>query len=369
MPSTTSIEDLTDLFEHAPCGYLSLNVDGQIVRANQTFSSWLDVGVDDLVGRRLRDLLTVPGRIFYETNFAPLLRLKGGFEEVTLDLVRKDGAKLPVLVNASERRDTNGDLVGARVIVVRAAERRNYERDLQGREAVAVRRLADEQAISGLREQFIAVLGHDLRNPLASVTSGVRLLQRDPTPEKAAQIAAMMHASVLRMSGMIDNVLDFARGRLGGGIALQRGPADLDAALHQVVEELRSAHPGRRIGFDCVLPPFVDCDVLRMSQMVSNLVGNACAHGDPATIVAVEAFVIDEMLEISVANGGAVIPQDKLRRLFEPFSHEPGSGPRQGLGLGLFIASQIAKSHDGLLTVNSSASETRFTFRMPMASA
>mgnify|MGYP002385169961 CR=1 FL=1 len=346
-----------------------MSPDGAIIRANITFARWLGVTPSELIGRRFRDLLSVAGRIFYETNFAPLLRLRGGFEEVALDLVKADGGKLPILVNASERRDADDALVEVRVVAVRATERRGYERDLQDREAAAVQRLADEQAISTLREQFIAVLGHDLRNPLSSVSSGVRLLMRDPSREKAERIAAMMHASVLRMSGMIENVLDFARGRLGGGISLQRGPADLETTLLQVVDELRTAHPERQIDLTYSLPELVDCDAPRMSQLISNLVGNACTHGDPATFVAVDAFAEEGLLEVSVANGGARIPEHKLQALFEPFSHEPGSAPRQGLGLGLFISSQIAKSHGGVLTVSSSDTETRFTFRMPLASA
>jgi signal transduction histidine kinase len=231
------------------------------------------------------------------------------------------------------------------------------------------RALLDALGASDLREQFIAVLGHDLRNPLASVSSGVRLLQRNPSKEKADQIAAMMHASVLRMSGLIENILDFARGRLGGGIGLQRGPTDLELAIRQVVDELRSAHPDRRIEERYALPPLVDCDGLRMSQMVSNLVGNACTHSDEGTTIVVSASVLGVDLEIFVANGGAPIPKSKLMTLFKPFSRERGSAPVQGLGLGLYIASEIATSHGGLLTVDSSASETRFTFKMPLAMA
>lgn len=365
----SSPQDLEDLFENAPCGYLLLHTDGRIVRANATFAGWIGTTPSKLAGKRLRDLLTIPGRIFYETNFAPMLRLAGGFEEVALDVVANDGEKLPLLVNASERRDAGGDVVGVRVVAVRAWERRGYERDLQNREALAVQQLKDERATSGLREQFIAVLGHDLRNPLAAVSSGVRLLQRDPTKEKADRIAAMMQESVLRMSGMIENVLDFARGRLGGGINLQRGPADLEALLHQVVDELRAARPDCQIGQNYSLPPLIDCDAPRIAQMVSNLAGNACTHGDPATFVTVSALVVSDELEISVANGGDPIPESTMKALFQPFSHEPGSGPRQGLGLGLFIASEIAKSHGGTLTASSSAEETRFTFRMPLASA
>lgn len=362
-------DDLEDAFENAPCGYLVLTPNGRILRANATFSGWIGAEPGELVGKSMRDLLSVPARIFYETNFIPLLRLKGGFEEVALDLIYGGAEKLPILVNASERRDASGQPMAIRMVAVRATERRGYERALQDREAAAVQLLADEQATSSLREQFIAVLGHDLRNPLAAVSSGVRLLQRDPSKEKADRIAAMMHASVLRMSGMIENVLDFARGRLGGGINLQRRSSDLETAISNVVHELRLANPGRQVSERYELPALVDCDGPRMAQMVSNLVGNAFTHGDPATLVALTALMSGDVLEISVANGGAMIPETKMQRLFEPFSHDPGSTPRQGLGLGLYIAAQIAGSHGGTLTVSSSAEETKFTFRMPLASA
>lgn len=239
----------------------------------------------------------------------------------------------------------------------------------EGRARQTSQALSDERLTGGLREQFIAVLGHDLRNPLSALSSGVRLLQRDPSREKAAKIAGMMHASVLRMSGMIENVLDFARGRLGGGVSIQRDATDLETAILQVVDELRSANAGHRIELRYDLPALVDCDGARISQMLSNLIGNACSYGDPGAAVVVRASRVGDEVEISVANQGPAIPESKMATLFQPFSHEPGLAPVQGLGLGLFIASEIAKSHGGALTATSSDAETRFTFRMPMALA
>lgn len=361
--------DFVDLFEQAPCGYLVISTDGRIEKVNATLALWIGRGAADVVGQRLTALMTIGSSVMYETSVAPLLRLKGAFEEVAVDLLTADGQKLAVLVSASERCDLDGQPTAIRMVAVRATERRGYERDLRSSEAAAVRSLADEREIAGLREQFIAVLGHDLRNPLASVSSGVRLLLRDPSREKAEKIAGMMHASVLRMATMIENVLDFARGRLGGGISLQRAPADLEATIRHVTAELRAANPGRAISETYDLPPLIDCDASRISQLISNLVGNSITHGDPATFVAVESFVEQDELEIAVTNGGVPIPTDKMKTLFEPFSYEVGSTPRKGLGLGLFIASQIAKSHGGTLTASSTATETRFTFRMPLATA
>jgi sigma-B regulation protein RsbU (phosphoserine phosphatase) len=367
--SDTATEPVfADLFEDAPCGYLVMASDWTIIRVNRTLRNWLEL-TEGSTPQRFHDLLTTPGRIVFETNVAPLLRLQEGVEEVVLDFRTATGGSVPVQINASSVRDAAGALCEVRVAVVRSGARRRYERTLLEREANATQGLADAQSASLLREQFIAVLGHDLRNPLASVNSGVRLLLRDPSREKAERIASMMYASVLRMSGMIDNVLDFARGRLGGGIGLLRAPTDLAAALTQVTDELRTAYPQRIIEEHYELPTGVDCDSARMSQMISNLVGNACSHGDPATPVVVAALVVDGTLQISVVNNGEAIPAHKLATLFQPFSRSQDAAPMPGLGLGLFIASEIAKSHGGELTVASSEAETRFTFRMPMALA
>ena len=362
-------EDFQDLFENAPCGYLLLGSDGRIVAANATLADWIGREKAGLVGSHLRDLLPIASRIFYEVSFAPLLRLQQGFGEVAMELSTSAGEKLPVLASAKTRADPQGAAVSVRVVMVRAKQRLGYERELLSREAFAAQALLDEQAASTLREQFIAVLGHDLRNPLASVSSGVRLLQRDPSKEKADQIAGMMRASVLRMTDMIENVLDFARGRLGGGISLRRAPTDLEATILHVVDELRAAYPERSIDVQSALPALVSCDGPRMAQLLSNLVGNACVHGDPATPVTVDAFAMEQALELSVINHGFPISEAKMRTLFKPFSRQPGSAPAPGLGLGLFIASEIAIAHGGTLTADSSTIETRFTFRMPLALA
>ena len=169
------VEDLNDLYENAPCGYLSLNPQGLIVKSNATLSSWLGFPTDQLVGKRLRDLLNVAGSIFYETHFAPLLRMQGFFNEVALDLVTADGGLLPVLANAVEKRDAVGALVFTRVTLFQATKRRRYERELVDAQEA-------ERKLGKLRDQFIAVLGHDLRNPVAALNAGVQMLLKELPP-------------------------------------------------------------------------------------------------------------------------------------------------------------------------------------------
>ena len=375
------VEDLGELYEHAPCGYLSIRPDGRIFKANATFAGWLGFGPDELVGRRLHDLLTMGGRVFYETHFAPLLRLQGFFNEVALDLVGREGARLPALLNAAERRAADGSHLWTRVTVFNATERRRYERELLAARAAAdaaraevealhrasQAHLQDERATAALREEFIAVLGHDLRNPLAAIGSGMTLLLRTPLDPKATAVVGLVQDSVARMAGLIANVMDFARGRLGGGLTLDRNADEpLEPVLRQVVAELRAGNPSQVIEDDLAIGSPVDCDRQRIGQLASNLLGNALTHGDPAGAVRLSAVTAGGRFELSVANGGEPIPAAVLPRIFEPFSRGEVRPSMQGLGLGLYICHQIATAHGGTLDVTSTPAETRFTLRMPL---
>jgi signal transduction histidine kinase len=179
-----------------------------------------------------------------------------------------------------------------------------------------------------------------------------------------------MHESVGRMAGLIDNVLDLARGRLGGGfVAERRDEPGLAAALGQVVTELRMAHPDRRIDADIRLDRLVNADGRRLAQLLSNLIANALTHGAESSPVKVSGVVVGDVLELSVANAGEPIPEAARERLFQPFSRAIVRPKQQGLGLGLWIASEIARAHSGTLDVTSDATETRFTLRKPLQAA
>lgn len=227
--------------------------------------------------------------------------------------------------------------------------------------------LASEVHTGEIREQFIAVLGHDLRNPLASVDSGLHLVDRTEDLARIRSLTAMMRASVGRMSGLIDDVLDFARGRLGSGLAVERQVSgDLEKTLAAVVTELSTAHPERDILSEIDIRGDVECDNARIAQMLSNLVGNALTHGAPDRPVIVRARKATELFEIAVSNAGEAIPTAVLGELFRPFVRASSKPSQQGLGLGLYICSEIAKAHGGKLAVVSTATETTFTFTMPL---
>jgi sigma-B regulation protein RsbU (phosphoserine phosphatase) len=373
-PGARLIDDLEDMFENAPCGLVTLDGQGRIFRVNRKLSQWLAFEPERLAGKRFQELLNIAGRMVYETHISPLLRIQGSFNEVALDLVTASGARLPVIANAQECRDAAGKTLFTRISLFPATMRRSYEKELVEARARSVaaedavrQTLLDERETSELREQFIAVLGHDLRNPLASISAGARIVMRTPRDARDTTILRMMESTVMRMAGLIDNVMDFARGRLGGGITLTRDSrAPLEPVLVQVVDELRNADPERSIETDFAITEPVNCDRVRIGQLVSNLIGNALTHGASDRPIRVVATTDGGMLTLWVANAGEPIPAAAMDKLFEPFFRGEVRHSKQGLGLGLHIASQIARAHEGTLTATSTKEETRFTFEMPL---
>jgi len=293
--------------------------------------------------------------------------MQGCFDEIAVELKGRDGVRLPVFVNAMERRDDVGAPLFIRLTVFKASDRRRYEENLRLAREAAESVLNDERETARLREQFIAVLGHDLRNPLAAIATGAEMLLRLPLEQRAAAITQLIQGSVRRMGGLIDDVMDFARGRLGGGIALDRRPVDLEPVLAHVVDELRTAHPERAIASEFILTGGIVCDPDRLSQLLSNLLANAITHGSTDGPIRVSVHAENGEFTLYVANTGRPIPSEAMERLFKPFEREEVRASRNGLGLGLYIASEIARSHGGTLSATSTDAETRFIFVMPLA--
>jgi signal transduction histidine kinase len=241
------------------------------------------------------------------------------------------------------------------------------EENLQKTEAA----LKQERETAELREQFIAVLGHDLRNPLFAISASAEMLLRKLPDAANLQRARNILTSARRATKLVDDVLDFARGALGRGIPVNIEPCpDLADALRHVISEVQSIHPDRTIASSIGDLHSVHCDRERVAQLLSNLVANAVAHGDPDGPIDISAQINEGQFVLSVKNQG-LIAEDALPHLFRPYSRPASGTPRTGLGLGLglYIASQIAQSHGGKLDVISTAQQgTTFTFSLPTRS-
>ncbi len=244
------------------------------------------------------------------------------------------------------------------------AEMIGFQIEAQERLARSQAELGEERAEAVLREQFIAVLGHDLRNPLASVDACMRLLARSGLEDKPLSLVEHAQRSVRRMADLVADMMDLARSRLRDGIPLTRGRGDtLEAGLRQVVAEAASGAPGRVVDAQIELRQPVRCDTSRVVQLCSNLLANALQHGTAAMPVRLRATTGDGLFTLEVSNAGRPIPPAALAQLFQPYFR---GADQQGLGLGLFIAAEIARAHGGSLRATSDTTETRFTFTLPL---
>lgn len=303
----------------------------------------------------------------------PTPRMYGFRSYVSVPVRRPDGRFFGTLCAIDPRPARLGDPATLGMFRL-FADLIGFHLDARDRLAASEAALAEARDGAARRERFIAVLGHDLRNPLASIEAGARLLGRMPLDDRALHVASLIHDGAARMAALVDDVLDLAHDRLGGGLRLRRGDgADLGPALAQVVDELRAAWPDRAIAAEVALARPVPCDTARVAQLLSNLLANALARGDPAAPVRVEARSGADGLSISVSSAGPPIPPDALEALFEPFAPAAREGTeregadRRGPGLGLYIAAAVARAHGGTLEADSAAGETRFAFRMPPA--
>ncbi|HTL09949.1 MAG TPA: GAF domain-containing sensor histidine kinase [Chitinophagaceae bacterium] len=231
-------------------------------------------------------------------------------------------------------------------------------------------KLTEEYKTAELRERFIAILGHDLRNPIGAISGSADVIKMISQEPDITRLADIIKTSAYRMQGMIENVLDFARGRLGGAFNLKKKEsAELAQTLASVINELQVIWPGRVIEQEINVPVPVSCDSGRIAQLFSNLLGNALSYGLPEHPVVVSALVRNEQFVLSVTNKGKDIAAAELEKLFSPFYRLEVKPGQQGLGLGLYIAAELARAHGGNIIVDSGGGQTVFTFSMPVQEA
>jgi signal transduction histidine kinase len=229
-----------------------------------------------------------------------------------------------------------------------------------------------ELLVKQSQNMFLAILGHDLRNPLSTLVTGATLIaEARDTPEKQVLTARRMLNSTRRMGNLVHDLIDFTRTHLGTGIPVRTVLGSLVAVCDEVVSELRMAHPGRRIELSAPLELEASFDEGRISQVLSNLVGNAIQYGDADAPVLVRLSEQEDEVVISVNNRGAVIPSDQLIGMFDPLvrlanGSNADRNEASSLGIGLFISREIVQAHHGRVSVESNDEDgTTFTVAMP----
>jgi PAS domain S-box-containing protein len=414
-PKSEPAEDLEDLFENAPCGYLSLKPSGAIFRCNATFSSWIGFPAQQLAGKRFQDLLNVAGRIFYETHFAPLLRMQGVFNEVALDLVRHDGQPLPVLVNAVERRDDNGQLLFTRLTIFNATDRRRYERELLAARAAAdaassalhdlniqlearvveavEERMKTEEALRQSQKmeavgQLTGGVAHDFNNLLTIIIGGLDSIRRQveklpdgPELARIRRAQAMALHGAERAAALTARLLAFSRRR-----ALDPKPLDANRLVAGLADLLQRTL-GETIALEAVSGAGLwraFADPVELENVLINLAVNArdaMPNGGRLTIETGNAFLDEAYVEalaepvapgqyilIAVSDTGQGMNEETLARVFEPFFTTKASG--RGTGLGLSQVSGFVRQSGGHIRIYSEVGEgTSVKVYLPRAPA
>ena len=375
------------LYDAAACGLMLTAVDGLILRANATLCRWVGRERDELENTfKVQDLLTMGGRIFHQTHWAPLLQIQGSVAEVKLELLHRDGRQLPMVLNALSRRHPEGTFHEIALFI--AEDRHKYEHELLLARKRAEELLAQEQeaqrALSAAHEerdrqravaedralfaeQMIGIVSHDLRNPLSVIRLSAHVLGMGELSSNQLGALGRLTNSVSRANRLIVDLLDFTQARLGRGLQASLKPIDLHAIVADCVEDLRLAFPDRQLEHRAVGRGACTGSSDRLVQMIGNLVANAVAYGASDSAVWITSQIDATTFTIAVHNDGPPVPLDLLPRLFEPMTRgENTGGIANSVGLGLFIVREIVRAHGGDISVESSAEAgTTFTGILP----
>ncbi|WP_248732029.1 HAMP domain-containing sensor histidine kinase [Pseudomonas sp. MWU13-2517] len=229
------------------------------------------------------------------------------------------------------------------------------------------------RAVEASRNVFLGVLGHDLRTPLGAILLGSEILKHSQGLEaRAAKVATQIHTSVTRANQIVGDLLDLTRCHMGPGIPVNKTDLDLLPVCRRVVDEVQAFHPEANVLFVAPTPVVGKFDGPRLEQVFSNIISNAVNHGNIHFPITVQLSVAEDVAVFSVHNSGEPIPEDVLPFIFNPmgrFSQHSAteSGPTEGLGLGLFIASEIVTSHKGSINVTSDSKQgTTFLVKLPL---
>ena len=358
-------ESAEDLYENAPCGYVSALPGGLIIRVNQTFLTWTGHGREDLVGRRrFQDLLTAGGRIFHETHYAPLLQMQGTVREIAVDMVCADGARLPALINSVLRRDQDGKPLLVRTTVFNATDRKKYEREL-----LRERQKAEQTAQA--MSDFIAMMSHEIRTPLSAIIGVGDLLGMTELTPQQKKLVGILHSSSESLLSLINQILDFGKIE-AGKVSLEERSFDLRQLVRGILDSLRvKAAKGVALEARIAerLPGQLLGDPVKIGQVLTNLLANAVKftpQGSVTVTVQVREMAADAVsMDIEVADTGIGIAADRLPHIFDDFtqaSYDIGM-KYGGTGLGLAISKRLVELHGSRLTVESELGQgTAFRF-------
>jgi len=362
--------DFRELYEHAPCGYLLTQEDGLILNVNETFLVWTGYERKELTQKlRFQDLLSVPGKIYYETHFAPLLKMQGSVSEIAFDLRCESRSLLPVLVTSVQRHAEGDEPKQYRTTIFDATARRHYEQELLQQKR-KLERLNDE------KNELLGMAAHELRTPLGVIATYSEFLEEEAGPllnQEHSDFISLIRSTSDYMLRLINDILDVSQIE-AGKLHLNLQLTDFQLLVEQTVAINRRLADRKQIRVvftpDSVLPRLL-IDQHKMAQVLDNLLINATKFSPANTQVNIKLSHDKNNVILTVADQGKGIPADDLEKIFMPFSHgQAGStNGERSTGLGLAIVRRIVEGHGGSVTVTSQLNQgTKFKLLLPFSS-
>ena len=374
------------LFDHAACALLLTAADGVILKANSMACTWLGHAEEELVGKvRMQDLLPVGARLFYHTHCQPILQVQGSVAEIQVDLRNKRQERLPMLINISRRQEADGMI--DHWALFKASDRRAYERELlaarkAAEAALDARRSAEAElkklnaqlsAADRRKDEFLATLSHELRNPLAPMRSALDILKLKFGQGTDNRLLQAFDRQMRHMTRLVDDLMEVSR-ITQGRMQLQRAPVELSAlvqgAAHDLAATMEAARHTLRVSI-AEPPVIVDGDATRLAQVVINLLTNAAKYTPDGGTIELHLSCDDGVAEIQVRDNGIGLPASALATVFDMFSQlEPAlERSKGGLGIGLALVRGIVELHGGGVHADSPGPGlgSTFTIRLPLA--
>lgn len=370
----TNEDSAEELFENAPCGYVITDADGRIIRANATFCALSGRTPEGLYGSTFAGLLTVAGRIYYDTHVRPLLAMQGFVREIAFDLKVPEPRKtLSVVLNATLSFDPQGRPHRLRILVFDASDRRQYERELllarrSADEARETERFAREQAerASRAKDDFLALVSHELRTPLSAILSWTQLLRRARDDAgKLEQGLAVIERNTRLQVRLVEDLLDMSR-MVAGKLRMDVQSVCLAQAIEAAIETITPSAQARQIRLQKILDSTVRVsgDSGRLQQVFWNLLSNAIKFTPKDGSVRVIMHRVNSHIEVCVVDSGQGMSAEFIAHAFERFRQSGTTGAREtsGLGLGLSIVKYLVEMHGGSIDAHSEGEGRGSTF-------
>ncbi len=349
-------ETAEELYENAPCGYVSFLTDGTIFNINTTLLSWLNFTKAEVIYlKKFPELFKIGGQIFFETHFFPLIRMQGFIQEINFDIVRKDRSSFPGLINVIEIPAKEENPLTYRATIFDITDRKKYEKEL-----MAAKKKAEED--SHAKAEFLSTISHEIRTPLHAILGIGNLLNKTHLNEDQKEYARILLLSSENLLGLVNNLLDLSKIE-AQKVKLEKRAFNLNNLVKMLQQTFKVKAAEKNIDLLVEVaensPQELIGDPVKLSQILTNLIGNAIKFTKKGSVFIIidhlETVKNKSLLSFKVRDTGIGIPKNKLEAVFQEFSQASYDVGMEygGTGLGLTISQKLLHLHKSEMKVHS----------------